>query len=105
MGGMGRGGTSETRAGMRSWAAALAVFAFGLVAAAPVAGAADFVPGACPTDPPNPALDDASCGSLVVPENRTDPDSRNIRLAVAILPAESPTPAPDPIVHMAGGRP
>jgi pimeloyl-ACP methyl ester carboxylesterase len=72
--------------------------------AASGANAAEFVPGPCPGDPePNPALANARCGSLVVPENRTRPDSPNIRLAVAIIPAQSPAPAPDPVVHMAGG--
>jgi hypothetical protein len=45
----------------------------------------------------------ARCGDLTVPENRNDPGGRTISLAVAIVPAQSPTPAPDPIVHMTGG--
>jgi pimeloyl-ACP methyl ester carboxylesterase len=99
---MGPARASSTSGGRRRGLVPLAVLALALLAA-PAASAAEFVPGPCPTDPPNPGLADARCGSLVVPENRTRPNSPNIRLAVAILPAESPTPAPDPIVHMAGG--
>jgi hypothetical protein len=43
-----------------------------------------------------PALKAARCGYLVVPENRSRPTGRSIRLAVAIVPAVSRTPAPDP---------
>jgi pimeloyl-ACP methyl ester carboxylesterase len=49
------------------------------------------------------ALRNARCGFLVVPENRARANGRTIRLAVAILPATSGTPAPDPIVHLTGG--
>ena len=45
----------------------------------------------------------ARCGFLTVPESRSHPDGRTIRLAVAIVPARSPTPAPDPVVHMTCG--
>jgi pimeloyl-ACP methyl ester carboxylesterase len=40
---------------------------------------------------------------LVVPEDRSDPNSRNIRNAVAIIPAESKNPAPSPVVYLTGG--
>ena len=43
------------------------------------------------------------CGYLTVPENRSDPDSRNIRLAVAVVQSDSPNPKPDPIVYLSGG--
>jgi pimeloyl-ACP methyl ester carboxylesterase len=39
----------------------------------------------------------------VVPENPAKPNGRTIRLAVAIIPAAATTPAPDPIVYVAGG--
>jgi pimeloyl-ACP methyl ester carboxylesterase len=38
-----------------------------------------------------------------VPENRTSLSSPTIRLMVAIVPAVSSTPSPDPLVYMAGG--
>lgn len=63
-----------------------------------------FEPGPCPVTPePIPALETAECGHLIVPENRANPTGRTIRLAVAIIAAESPTPAPDPVVFMTGG--
>jgi pimeloyl-ACP methyl ester carboxylesterase len=58
-----------------------------------------FEPAPCPT----PDLQAAQCGYLVVPESRSRRHGRTIRLAVAIVPAESGTPHPDPIVFMTGG--
>jgi pimeloyl-ACP methyl ester carboxylesterase len=67
-------------------------------------GPPTFEEAACPATPePIPELDTARCGYLLVPENRTEADSRTIRLAVAILPATSPDPAPDPVVFLSGG--
>lgn len=43
------------------------------------------------------------CGYLTVPENRHRPDGPMIQLAVARVPTRSPTPAPDPVVYLAGG--
>jgi pimeloyl-ACP methyl ester carboxylesterase len=40
---------------------------------------------------------------LVVPENRTKPGGRTLRLPVAILPSETQPAAPDPIVFLYGG--
>lgn len=63
-----------------------------------------FVPGACPKPPePIEALSDAKCGFLEVPEIRSSPDGRTIKLAVARIPAASDEPAADPVVFMAGG--
>ena len=58
-----------------------------------------FEPAPCPV----PAPEDVECGYLVVPEDRADPDSRTIRLAIAVLPARSDAPAPDPVVYLEGG--
>ncbi|MFI5476992.1 alpha/beta fold hydrolase [Streptomyces cacaoi] len=79
-------------------------------------GDAHFEPGPCPrTADPIPDLARARCGTLTVPEKRSkangpeEPkgygghDGREITLAVAIMPAESSSPAPDPIVWLAGG--
>ncbi|MFE6843615.1 alpha/beta fold hydrolase [Streptomyces sp. NPDC057686] len=78
---------------------------YGPSAAVPArTAAAAFEPGPCPpTHEPDPAYDKARCGYLVVPENRADPNGRTIRLAVAIVPAASPHPAPDPVVYLSGG--
>ena len=66
--------------------------------------AATFEPEACPTSVASlPALANARCGALVVPENRTKHNGRTIRLAVAIIPSVSQPLAPDPVVHMTGG--
>jgi pimeloyl-ACP methyl ester carboxylesterase len=66
--------------------------------------AAHFETAPCPKTPhPIPALKSARCGYLVVPEDRKHPNGRTIRNAVAILPAKSNHPKPDPIVFMTGG--
>ncbi len=67
-------------------------------------GHARFEPGPCPrTADPIPELDTARCGTLTVPENRARHDGRKITLGVAIIPAATRRPAPDPIVWLAGG--
>ncbi|MGI5403755.1 alpha/beta fold hydrolase [Streptomyces sp. CA-135486] len=67
-------------------------------------GGARFVPGPCPrTADPIPALAGARCGTLTVPENRSHRRGRKITLGVAIVPAVTSRPAPDPIVWFAGG--
>jgi pimeloyl-ACP methyl ester carboxylesterase len=43
------------------------------------------------------------CGYLTVPEDRSKPTWKKIRLAVALVPAKSIPSAPDPIVFLAGG--
>lgn len=43
------------------------------------------------------------CGYLVVPEDRADPQSRSIRLAVAIFRNPGKTVKADPIVYLSGG--
>jgi pimeloyl-ACP methyl ester carboxylesterase len=43
------------------------------------------------------------CGTLIVPENRSQPDGPQVRLAVAIIRSASPTPAAEPLVYLSGG--
>lgn len=43
------------------------------------------------------------CGYLSVPEDRSDPNSRLIRVAFARVHSASDTPAPDPLIHLVGG--
>jgi pimeloyl-ACP methyl ester carboxylesterase len=43
------------------------------------------------------------CGNLVVPEDRSNPSSPNIRLAVATFKTPSASPAPDPLIFLQGG--
>ncbi|MFB7358987.1 alpha/beta fold hydrolase [Streptomyces gardneri] len=78
-------------------------------------GDAHFQPGPCPrTADPIPDLARARCGTLTVPEKHRPKGpkgpkeprghgGRKITLAVAIMPAESSRPSPDPIVWFAGG--
>jgi pimeloyl-ACP methyl ester carboxylesterase len=46
---------------------------------------------------------DVTCGSLIVPEDRANPNSIEIRLHVAIFASTSANPAPDPVVYLEGG--
>ena len=62
-----------------------------------------FEPAPCPKVQGAEALADASCGYLVVPENRSQATGRTIRLFVATYPARSPEKRPDPVVFLAGG--
>ena len=45
----------------------------------------------------------ASCGDLVVAENRTKANGPTIRLPVAIIPSINKPAAADPVVHLSGG--
>jgi pimeloyl-ACP methyl ester carboxylesterase len=68
------------------------------------AGDARFEPGPCPrTAEPIPALEKARCGTLTVPEKHSHRKGRKITLGVAVIPAATEKPAPDPIVWLAGG--
>jgi pimeloyl-ACP methyl ester carboxylesterase len=50
-----------------------------------------------------PAGSRVECGYLVVPEDRTQPDSRMIRLHAVVIRSPSEDPEPDPLVFLAGG--
>ena len=43
------------------------------------------------------------CGYLIVPENRARPDTRQIRLHVAIFRNRAGTPDADPVIKISGG--
>lgn len=60
-----------------------------------------FEPGPCRFGVP--AGYDPQCGDLLVPENRARTATRMIRLHAAIFRSRSPNPAPDPVIHLAGG--
>ncbi|MBA3810300.1 MAG: hypothetical protein H0X27_01405 [Caulobacteraceae bacterium] len=62
-----------------------------------------FEPAPCPKLTGAEALARATCGYLVVPENRGQPSGRTLRLLVARYPARSARKRPDPIVYLAGG--
>lgn len=46
---------------------------------------------------------ESECGFLTVPENRARPDSRNVRLAYAILFTDNANAPADPIIFLEGG--
>jgi pimeloyl-ACP methyl ester carboxylesterase len=46
---------------------------------------------------------DAQCGSLTVPEDRANPNGRQIDLYIAVVPAIKRNPEPDPLFLLAGG--
>jgi pimeloyl-ACP methyl ester carboxylesterase len=68
----------------------------------PARGAPIFESAGCPPIhvPAGRRLD---CGYLRVPERRSNPRSRRIRIAVAILRTPAPDKAQDPIVYLRGG--
>ena len=43
------------------------------------------------------------CGYLIVPENRFDPESRDIRLAVGVFHPSQGTTESDPVLYLSGG--
>jgi pimeloyl-ACP methyl ester carboxylesterase len=45
----------------------------------------------------------AQCGEIEVPEDRSKPDGRKIRIFAAVLPANTLTPKLDPLLVIAGG--
>jgi len=52
---------------------------------------------------PRGVSEDVRCGALEVPEDRASPRGRQISLHVAVVPALSGTPKPDPVFVLAGG--
>ncbi len=46
---------------------------------------------------------DARCGSLLVPENRSNPESRQLELNIAVVEAVKRRAEPDPLFILAGG--
>jgi pimeloyl-ACP methyl ester carboxylesterase len=62
-----------------------------------------FEPARCPKLPGAEEVTKASCGYLVVLEDRNRPTGRTIRLMVAKYPARSTEKQADPVVYLAGG--
>jgi len=64
-----------------------------------------FEEAACPFKIPPGHVEGESveCGYLIVPEDRADPDSRDIRLAAAIFRHPDGAPESDPIIYLEGG--
>jgi pimeloyl-ACP methyl ester carboxylesterase len=85
-----------------------------LISIAELVGAVGHALTACPTPrieltaceialPPGEDPADVTCGDLVVPENRQQPNGRTIRVAFAVVNASGPDPASDPLVFLPGG--
>jgi pimeloyl-ACP methyl ester carboxylesterase len=94
--------------GKGTLAAAVASLLLAAIVGAGPAAAAGPVPRfepqpSCPNPLGLPALATARCGFLVVPLRHANPAGPTIRLQVAIVPAASGHPAPDPVVHLTGG--
>jgi Tol biopolymer transport system component/pimeloyl-ACP methyl ester carboxylesterase len=52
---------------------------------------------------PEPRGYKVECGYLTVPEDRSQPAGRQIRLHVAVFPSTGQNPEPDPVIHLVGG--
>ncbi len=52
---------------------------------------------------PVPRGVDVECGSLTVPEDRSQPDGNKVKIKFAIFRSNASNPKPDPIVYLAGG--
>jgi pimeloyl-ACP methyl ester carboxylesterase len=57
----------------------------------------------CSLTSPSGRQVDAKCGTLTVPEDRANPDGRQIDLHIAVIPAITRSPEPDPVFLLAGG--
>ena len=62
---------------------------------------ASYASGDCPFRLPTSYK--VECGVLSVQENRSDPESNTIHIQVAVIKTGNPSPAPDPLVYLAGG--
>ena len=64
-----------------------------------------FEPANCPMQLPAGQTEGKTveCGYLIIPENRFDPDSRDIRLAVAVFHPPEEIITPDPVIYLSGG--
>ncbi len=63
-----------------------------------------FKSGACPAEQAKALASlNAACGTLTVPEKRSDPKEGKVQLPVVIVPSQTQPPKPDPVVYMAGG--
>ncbi len=84
---------------VRSLCAGLALLA---LAGAPEARALELEDCRISAGPGHPGIK-ARCGTLARPENPADPDSPDIELRVAVVPALNLSPESDPVVPIAGG--
>jgi len=62
-----------------------------------------FLEGDCPMEITPAVVVEVTCGTVDVPENRLDPESRTITLAVARLHSSAAQVADDPVIQLEGG--
>jgi len=60
-----------------------------------------FTKAGCRFSPPEGVI--VTCGYVSVPEDRSNPQTKTIHLAVAVFHSTSPNPAPDPVIFLQGG--
>ncbi len=83
---------------IRLFVPALVLLALLMIVPVTIAQTPQYSPADCPLD----VADNVECGYLIVPEDRSNPNSPDIWLAVAIVRSEGAT-LPDPIVYLEGG--
>ena len=89
-----------------SWGAWLLIVSLSAVLPGQVGAATAAPPTFYPADCPKGAFPDklhVACGYVSVPEDRSDPHSRLIKVAAAVVPATHPEPGADPILLLPGG--
>ncbi len=74
---------------------------FGVLPAAAQGDAPRFVPTDC--DFTIPAGTTPECGTVTVPENRSDPTGGSVQLVVAVFRSDSPAKSDAPIIYLDGG--
>lgn len=73
-----------------------------LILACGVVAQADYEPVFEEWECPFP-LDGITCGFLVVPEDRSDPEGNQVELPVVLIHSRADEPAPDPVIYLEGG--
>ncbi len=95
----------STTSRLTSWIVASLLVALSI--GSPAAGSAEpfFEPGECQFQMPPGQLEGETvdCGYLVVPEDRANPHSRTIRLALAVFRPPGGKTNQDPVVYLEGG--
>jgi pimeloyl-ACP methyl ester carboxylesterase len=61
----------------------------------------EFRSGPCPFE--SSSTHRITCGSIELPQNRAQPDGKQVKLAVAVFSASGSNPRPDPLIYLDGG--
>lgn len=103
-------GRKASRVRRVAWLAAAAAVLLGIALGAILTAGAllkrdvdlSYTPGSEPASCPRFAPPTMECSFLVVPQDRSDPNSRRIRVFLARMPSTAALPAPDPLVLVEG---